>query len=238
MSIPATHAEIEELYLNAELKQCRSISITACNSQEGTSSVAQALTERYLLAGHKTLLVDLNLYHPSLMSIELPDVPPLSSELAPQSSHWVQDKHSPKVFLGVSAPSDPRTRLLYKDPTNLRQQVAEWLTQYDRVVIDTSPILNVNQNNIPAHCVANACDGTYLVVLSGATLTNQVADAVQALQEGTHTHLLGTVLNYRDQPSLANEICREIDRLGWLPAQITSWAKQKVIANRFLSLPI
>ncbi|SEG29572.1 tyrosine-protein kinase family protein [Vibrio hangzhouensis] len=238
MTIPATHAEIEELYLNAELKQCRSISVTACNSFEGTSTIAQALTERYLLAGHRTLLVDLNLYHPSLTPLDITPAQSGITELSELKDNWVQDRQSPKVFLGVIAPSEPRTRLLFKDPSNLRQQVSVWLEQYDRVVIDTSPILNVNKNNIPAQCVANACDGTYLVALSGVTLSSQIEDAVQSLTEGTHTQLLGAILNYRDQPTLANEICREIDRLRWLPSKVTQWMKRKIRQNRFLALPI
>jgi DNA/RNA endonuclease YhcR with UshA esterase domain len=86
--------------------------------------------------------------------------------------------------------------------------------------------------------VANACDGTFLVVLSGVTMTNQVSEAAQILNEGTCVQLLGSVLNYRDQPSLANEICREIDRLSWLPNRLTNWMKAKVRNNRFLSQSI
>jgi Mrp family chromosome partitioning ATPase len=238
MTIPATHAEIEDLYLNAELKQCRSVCLTACNSGEGTTTLAKALTERYLLAGYKTLLVDLNMFRPSLMPLDF-DVPATTSDT---SSQLLQEKNSdsssPKVFLGVSVPSDPKTCLQFKDPIQLRKQTELWLSEYDRVVFDTSPILNVNHNNIPAQVVANACDGTFLVVLSGVTMTNQVSEAAQILNEGTCVQLLGSVLNYRDQPSLANEICREIDRLSWLPNRLTNWMKAKVRNNRFLSQSI
>ncbi len=238
MTIPATHAEIEELYLNAELKQCRSICLTACNSGEGTTTLAKALTERYLLAGYKTLLVDLNMFRPSLVPLDF-DMPSDNSDTASQLlQEQDSDSSSPKVFLGVSVPSDPKTRLRFKDPIQLRKQTELWLEEYDRVVFDTSPILNVNQNNIPAQVVANACDGTFLVVLSGVTMTNQVTEATQILNDATSVQLLGSVLNYRDQPSLASEICREIDRLSWLPNRVTNWMKTKVRNNRFLSQSI
>ncbi|MGR5095376.1 chromosome partitioning protein ParA [Vibrio maritimus] len=238
MTIPATHAEIEELYLNAELKQCRSICLTACNSGEGTTTLAKALTERYLLAGYKTLLVDLNMFRPSLVPLDF-DMPSENSDTASQLlQEQDSDSSSPKVFLGVSVPSDPKTRLRFKDPIQLRKQTELWLEEYDRVVFDTSPILNVNQNNIPAQVVANACDGTFLVVLSGVTMTNQVTEATQILNAATSVQLLGSVLNYRDQPSLASEICREIDRLSWLPNRVTNWMKTKVRNNRFLSQSI
>lgn len=250
MTIPATHAEIEELYLSAELKQCRSICLTACNSGEGTTTLAKALTERYLLAGYKTLLVDLNMYRPSFVPLDF-DIPSESHESSAQliqDRELIQDRDllqgqesdasSPKVFLGVSVPSDPTTRLRFKDPIQLRKQTEQWLEEYDRVVFDTSPILNVNHNNIPAQVVANASDGTFLVVLSGVTMTNQVMEATQILTDAASVQLLGSVLNYRDQPSLANEICREIDRLSWLPNRLTHWMKAKVRNNRFLSQSI
>ncbi|MFA0085836.1 chromosome partitioning protein ParA [Vibrio sp. E150_011] len=239
MTIPSTHSEIEDIYLSAELHQCRSLCISACNEAEGTTSIAQALTERYLLAGHKTLLVDLNLNHPTLspLSIGSQQDDPLN-EQAHGSSTWVQHNDSPKVFLGVSAPSDPGTRLAYKDPNFLRQEVANWLTEFDRVIIDTSPILNVNKNNIPASCVANACDGTFLVVLGGVTLVNQVSDAVRRLSQGEHTQILGTILNYQHQPTLSAEICRELNRLPWLPQSLMTRLKNKVNNSSFLSLSI
>ncbi|GAL25619.1 predicted protein SypD [Vibrio variabilis] len=238
MTIPATHAEIEELYLKAELQQCRTICMTACNSGEGTTALAKALTERYLLAGYKTLLVDLNLYRPGLAPLSFSDTEEgngLETQLlCEQNSADI----SPKVFLGISVPNDPKTRLQFKDPRQLSEIINHWLEDYDRIVFDTSPLLNVNHNNIPAPVVANACDGTFLVVLSGITMTNQVEEATQQLNEGTSTNLLGSVLNCRDQPSLANEICREIDRLSWMPDRITGWMKTKIRNNSFLSQSI
>ncbi|MGF1748873.1 MULTISPECIES: chromosome partitioning protein ParA [Vibrio] len=235
MTIPATHSEIEEIYLNAELHQCRSLCISACNEEEGTSSIAQALTERYLLAGYRTLLVDLNMHHPSLLPLSLNSK---DHSVEETDEAWVQHNASPRVFLGIAAPSDPATRLTYKDPRLLQQEVTHWLEEYDRVIIDTSPILNVNKNNIPAPCVANACDGTILVVLSGVTVINQVEDAITRLTQGERTRVLGTVLNYQHQPSLASEICREIDRFSWLPQTLTARLKRSVNNNRFLSLSI
>ncbi|MCL9774411.1 P-loop NTPase family protein [Vibrio methylphosphonaticus] len=240
MTIPATHSEIEEIYLNAELHQCRSLCISACNEKEGTTSIAQALTERYLLAGYKTLLVDLNMHHPSLTPISMgeTDQTVQTGEKHGNSNGLVQHNASPRVFLGIAAPSDPATRLSYKDPRLLQQEVTHWLEEYDRVIVDTSPILNVNKNNIPAPCVANACDGTILVVLSGVAAVNQVEDAIARLSQGAHTRILGTILNYQHQPSLASEICREIDRFSWLPKGFTARLKRSVANNRFLSSPI
>ena len=66
MKIPACSMEIEHVFLQLEQQECRSLCITSTNSGEGVTSLAQALTERHLLAGYRTLLVDLNLQNPSL----------------------------------------------------------------------------------------------------------------------------------------------------------------------------
>ncbi|POF55222.1 chromosome partitioning protein ParA, partial [Vibrio vulnificus] len=69
MMIPATHAEIEQLYLKAELEQIRSICLTGCSSGDGVTSIATALAERFILAGHHTLYVDLNLFKPAFHDV-------------------------------------------------------------------------------------------------------------------------------------------------------------------------
>ncbi len=232
MTIPATHTEIEQIYLNAEMQGCRSICITACNSGEGSTSIASSLAERYILAGYRTLLVDMNLFSPSFAPIELP--------LIQQDAEmpWVEDRNSKRLFCGYPVPQDQGTMLMYKDPTTLRNIVTKWREKFERIVIDTSPILNVNRGNIPAQCVASAVDGTFLVVLSGTTLTSQIEEAIDILGKAANATILGTVLNTRDQPTLASEMCREIDRLKFTPKKMRAWLKRKVSNNRFLSMQV
>jgi Mrp family chromosome partitioning ATPase len=226
MSLPATHAEIEQIYLSAELNGCRSLCLTACQSGEGVTAVAMALTERYLLAGYRTVLVDLNLHHPGFSASTL--------NQHHDGDTWIEHTQSLRCFTGMTLPSDSSTQLIYKRPDFLQRALNEWQQQYDRVVIDTSPLLNVNRNNIPAQSVANACDATILVVLAGKTTATRVHAAMQHLNQGQIT-LLGTILNCRDQPTLASEICREIKRIPFLPQAWKNKLMKKIKSNEHLN---
>ncbi|MDN3680250.1 chromosome partitioning protein ParA [Vibrio tapetis subsp. quintayensis] len=229
MMIPSTHAEIEQLYLAAELAECRSLCITACNSGDGVTSFASALAERYLLAGHSTLLVDLNMFNPAFRNIEI--------NVGESAEEWIEHESSHKLFVGLPVPNDRSTQLAYKDPKNMQLAVTKWLEKYDRVIVDTSPLLQVNRGNIPAQSVASACDETILVTLGSATNANQVSQAMTMLSAGK-THVLGCVLNLRDQPTLAEELSREVQRVKFIPKTWRDKMSKSLMKNAFLNLPV
>ncbi|UPQ89205.1 chromosome partitioning protein ParA [Vibrio sinaloensis] len=231
MTIPATHTEIEQIYLAAEMNQCRSLCITACHSGDGVTSIVSALAERYLLAGHKTLVVDLNTFHPAFESI---DITPYESSNQQQVGHLIEHTVTHQLFTGLTVPNKQSALLAYKDPSQLSQIVTSWLTQFDRVICDTSPILQVNRSNIPAQVVASACDQTALVVMGGKTSCGQLEKAMQMLTS-ERISLLGSVLNLQQQATLAEEMVRELNRLRFIPKSWrASWA-QKILTNEFLA---
>ncbi|MGO2320758.1 MAG: chromosome partitioning protein ParA, partial [Vibrio toranzoniae] len=133
MTISATHAEVEQLYLASELNGQRSICVTACQPGDGVTSVATALAERFLLAGHSTLYVDLNLFNPGFKDVNM-----LEED---QSGQLIEHIESQRMFLGVPAPQLASAQLAYKDPSTLQKAVTQWLYSYDRVIVDTSPQL-------------------------------------------------------------------------------------------------
>ncbi len=72
MTISAIQAEARNnLYLTSELNNKRSWCITACDSGDGVTSIATALAERFMLAGHSTLYVDLNLFNPAFKDLHV-----------------------------------------------------------------------------------------------------------------------------------------------------------------------
>ncbi|MDA0147604.1 chromosome partitioning protein ParA [Vibrio sp. LaRot3] len=225
--MPATHTEIEQIFLAAEAKQCRSLCVTACDSGDGVTSVATALTERYLLAGRSVLLVDLNLFNSGFndLAIDLESDSENHTFGHPSAKvTWLEQQSSKQVFTGIATPSTPSELVQYSDPQCLAKYIEDWLQSYDRIVIDTSPLLKVNRGNIPAQAVAQACQFVLLVVLATHTTHNQLEQAKQLL-EAHQTHLIGSVLNSVHQPTLASEISRQIKRLPLVPNRI----KQKWI---------
>ncbi|WP_260258420.1 chromosome partitioning protein ParA [Vibrio intestinalis] len=220
--IPATHTEIEQIFLAAEAKQCRSLCVTACDSGDGVTSVATALTERYLLAGRSVLLVDLNLYNSGFNDLAITFDTQDSTNTFNHSSAkvtWLEQQSSKQVFTGIAKPSSPSELVQYSDPQCLAKYIEDWLQSYDRVVIDTSPLLKINRGNIPAQAVAQACQFALLVVLATQTTQSQLEQAKQLLH-ANQTEIIGCVLNSHYQPTLASEISRQIERLPLIPRRM------------------
>lgn len=227
--ISATHHEIEQIYLAAESKQSRSICITACHSGDGVTSIATALTERYLLAGQSTLLVDLNLFHSAFELVGL-TTQPSQGNIA-----WLQQIEGGRLFTGIIKPCDPSSIVNYRNPLYLQKMIESWLIEFDRVVIDTSPLLQVNRGNISAQSVAHACQHTLLVILAAQTKENQLSKAMELLQR-SNTELIGCVMNSRDQPSLAQEMVRELNRFKWIPTTWRDHWSKKLLRHELLTL--
>ncbi|CAM2871713.1 CpsD/CapB family tyrosine-protein kinase [Vibrio neptunius] len=228
MIIPATLTEVEQIYLAAELAEARSVCLTGCNSGDGVTSIASALAERYLLGGHKTLLVDLNLFHPAFEPAL--DVTAQGDDIGVLLEH----KSSHQLFTGLPVPEQTSTLLAYKDPSVLSGSVDKWLQHYDRVICDTSPLLHVNRGNIPAQVVASACDQTVLVVMGGKTSTGQIQKSQQLLQS-PKISLLGSILNLKNQATLGQEMAREVRRLRFIPQSWREKWAQKLVTNEFLA---
>ncbi|MCG9577563.1 chromosome partitioning protein ParA [Vibrio tubiashii] len=228
MIIPATHTEIEQIYLAAEMSECRSLCITACQSGDGVTSVVAALAERYLLAGHRTLVVDLNTFHPAFECI---DIAPSDDD---NVGLLVEHASTHQMFTGLTVPNNQSALLAYKDPAQLQNAVTQWLTQYDRVICDTSPLLHINRGNIPAQVVASACDQTALVIMGGKTSSGQLEKAMQLISNPSIS-LLGSVLNLKQQATLAQEMVRELNRLKFIPKSWRDKWASKILTNEFLA---
>ncbi|WP_019614101.1 tyrosine-protein kinase family protein [Psychromonas ossibalaenae] len=249
MNIPYQNIEIEQIYSQV-LGTCRrSIAVCSAESGEGVTSLACALAQRNLLAGHSTLLVDLNLYRPALQSLLGIENSPLnlsdSREISTQpinttlltAPQLISTSQSPVVLTGITAPLKRENIIKLRQTGALEQCISAWLEHYDTVILDTSPINRINAQNIPAERAAAACDGAVLIVLAGNTNEAAVSSAVNKLNTAG-AQLLGCVLNDRDNPSLKNELLRETQRLPALFRGLRCRLKKFIVNNRLLTLEI
>lgn len=233
MHIPSQHIEIERIYSQVLGEGKRSIAISSANSGEGVSSLAQALVQRNLLAGHSTLLVDLNLYHPSLSSLLKLDESEQEADLLDKPQLVTVQQSI--ALTGVTPPTHRSLVMKLRKPGVLEQYIAEWQQTYDAVIFDTSPINRTNANNIPPERVAAACDGSLLVVLAGCTTEAMVSTAVNKLN-AAGAQLLACIYNDRDNSSLKSELLRELHRLEPHFSNISHRLKNWVQQNQLLSM--
>lgn len=229
--IPPQNMEIEQIYSQMMGENNRAIAISSANHSEGVTSIALALAQRNLLAGHTTLLVDLNLYKPSLEKLLTLDISTLKDDSL-ETPQLITVQEHPLALVGITSPSRRDMVLKLRTPGVLEQFIVEWQKTFETIIFDTSPINRINANNIPAERVAAACDGCLLVVLAGSTAEAMVSAAVDKLAHANAT-LLGCIFNDRDNPTLKNELLREILRLeprfGGLSRRIGDWIRNSHI---------
>lgn len=210
MSIPIQYLELESLYASTLARGIRSLAVTSAEGGEGVSTICEALARRAEADGLKTLLVDLNLYHPGR---------PAAQAWGPND---VPEPLSQGQALAV-LPAPGKDLMAFRNKETLRQLLVRWLEHYDVVLFDTSPLNALNRGNIPADLVCAACEGALLVVLAGVTPTTMVQSAVEKLTRA-EANLLGAVFNDRVNPRLASEILRELNRLP--SNRLTEWLKR------------
>ena len=236
------NTEIDTLYQQvfASGVEVRSVTICAANEQEGVTSLALRLAERSIMAGKSTLVVDLNLYHPSL-ELLLDDsqdrLEKTSNQTLLSGPGIVSSNNQEWVLTGVPAPLKRSAAMELKNPGVLEQCIARWKEEFDCIIFDTSPINRVNANNIPAVRVAESCDATIMVVLAAKTTNFMLTSALQKLN-ATKANLIGCVYNDYLNPSLKSELIREARRLprclNGLTKKLCAWLEH----NRFLSIEV
>ena len=235
MNIPPMNLEMDRIFSQVLSNNLRSLAVTAANPREGATSVALALAQRCLLAGHSTLLVDLNLHHPALEeTLDLRDNEKLPLLNKPG---LVSTSNQEIAVPGITIPSRREAVLKLRKPKTLEQCIDQLHQRFDLVIFDTSAVNRVNANNIPAERVAAACDGSLLVVLAGVTTETMISTAVEKLA-ASGAHLVGSVINDRQNPILKKELLRETKRMSRRFKRVSDWLEKRILQTPLLSLEI
>jgi len=236
MPIPDHYLELESIYAATLARGVRSLAVASASPGEGVTSLVAALAHRNLHAGRSTLIVDFNLFRPGVQRyFGIGTTPPHQGALPAPCN--VDHDRSP-ARLAVLSPQPSRSSLLQlREPGTIEQLIDDWKEEFDSILIDTSAINAVNGANLPGERAAAACDGTLLLILSGTTTETMAAAAAKKLTDAGAL-LLGAVLNDRDQPSLLQELIREIDRLRPLLPRLAGWLRRKLLGMPLLRLEV
>lgn len=229
--LPVQRPEFDAIYWQTVGKHVRTICVTSPNAGEGTSALASALAWRGAAAGLKVLLVDANAAHPTVSARF--GLRPARWSPAGGGAHDAIQRAQGVALDVLPAPAgvDP---LAFRDPESWRRLLERDLAGYELVVIDGASVNGLGDKAIPAAAAAAACAATVLVVLAGVTSERSVREAVDRLT-GAGASLLGAVFNDRFNPGLADELCREIDRLARrmprLHRALQRWVRGSAILN-------
>jgi capsular exopolysaccharide synthesis family protein len=170
----------------------RTLLITSSAPGEGKSTTAMALARNFSQLGKRVLLIEADLRNPSLrrnLRLEVADLG-LSNLLAGACTlgEATQDTDDPrlKVILAGPLPPNPAELLSGSKLVSALTVAAE---SYDQVILDGPPTLGLAD----ALILANAVDGTLLVVTSGKTKINTAQTSVKRLLSA-RARLVGALL--------------------------------------------
>jgi len=180
-------------------KPLRSVVVTSAMPAEGKTLTAVNLAVAHAQAGKRTLLIDADLRKPRVHAVfnGRSDVG-LSNLLASgklESETAIVQAGIDNLFYMTSGPVPPNPVELL-DSERFGRRLEEWLKQYEMLVFDAPPMLNLAD----ALVIGKHMDGAVLVVRTFVTnkyAAQQVARQIAA----SKIKLLGVLLNNVDMPS-------------------------------------
>ncbi len=202
----ALSEEIETVWRSLVASGLQCIAVTAAHGGEGTSTIAAALARRAQHAGKTVLLAEIFAAKPTLAArcgMQLPAGEPV--------------RIGAEGFSVLAVPPDAPANWQQRD--FFAWKMAAWQRDHDLVVLDLSPVLAspAPGEGMGSLAVAAAAACTLMVVLAGRTKAEAVKRAQDRLDRAG-ANLLGIVLNDRENPSLREEMEREVSRIaGFLP---------------------
>ncbi len=180
------------IFSSTEDKPLKSILITSSTPEEGKTTVSLNLGIVFASANEKTLVIEADMRRPRIgKSLSLESPLGLSSYLAGTSDleSSVQKTFIPNLFIMTSGPRPPNPAELLTS-SKARQLIEEAQTKFDRVLLDSSPVLTVADSAI----LANKVDGVIDVVRASFQNIDLILRGRQRLVEAK-ARIVGVILN-------------------------------------------
>ena len=158
--------------------EIETVAVTSPEGSHGKTTIAFGLAVAIARSGAKTLLIDADLRRGRIAEmLDIPRIPGLYEAMngSPLGPGVIRQTSLPNLELitGGRLVSDPGELLA----TRFAQVLAELRPRYDAIVIDTTPVVPVNDGRV----VANLTKATVLVASAGGATRRSVEEAVSRL---------------------------------------------------------
>ncbi|MBQ9760475.1 MAG: CpsD/CapB family tyrosine-protein kinase [Clostridia bacterium] len=169
----------------------RCIGITSPAPSEGKSFTAINLAYSLAKDGQKVLLVDGDMRKPTIADkLHLKPNPGLSNQLVDRGGMFVQESEMHENFFVLTAGNIPPNPSELIGSDEMRNVLGEYAKQYDYVIVDLPPVMEVPDPLI----MAKNLDGIVITVRHERSYRNEIKETVRKLQFA-NAHILGFVYN-------------------------------------------
>jgi capsular exopolysaccharide synthesis family protein len=189
------------LSMGAMTKVPHVIMVTSAMPKEGKTVVSANLAASFALSGGKTLLIDTDLRRGRLHRLfGYRKEPGLSNVLLGEVTFDQACRQTPQENLHVlSAGRHLANGTELIGAPNFTELMQELRNRYDRIIIDTPPVLGLSETSI----MQKSVDGVLFVIWTGHTPTRGVKTAIESLQ-ASGANIYGFVLNRLDLNTTQN----------------------------------
>lgn len=170
----------------------KTILMTSCQAGEGKTTTAINTATMLTQLDAKVLLIDCDLRLPSLhRRLDIAPGNGLSTYLSSRTEldDLIQQTNIPNLSVLPCGQIPPNPAELISS-NKMREMLKELSKDYDHIILDSPPLLNVTDSVI----LSGLVDGTILVVSSGKTTREMLQRCRQELHN-VHSKILGVVLN-------------------------------------------
>ncbi|MEW6995821.1 hypothetical protein AADZ84_16390 [Colwelliaceae bacterium MEBiC 14330] len=230
VNLPTHYAEVEAIYNQTIGSGYKTIAITSAIAGEGKTTISQAIVERAQLIGKKVLLVEMNTFNPALSN-------KLSATMAEPLTENIVVNIENKGYSLLPAPQNIINVLQYREKNLLLQSINQWLENFDCIIFDTSALTSLNQSNIPAEIICQACQGAILVVEAGRTPQSLIQESIDKLKL-KNVNLIGSIINDKSNPPLLTELLRETYRLDQFFPKLMVKLRNKLLNTVLFNISI
>ncbi|HNX81475.1 MAG TPA: polysaccharide biosynthesis tyrosine autokinase [Candidatus Omnitrophota bacterium] len=180
------------IFSSPEDRPLKTILVTSTSPREGKTTVSINLATVFANANEKTLLIEADMRRPRIShSLGAENKAGLSSYLAGTAplEECIEQTQTVNLFLLQGGPKPPNPAELLSS-TRARMLLADLKTKFDRIIIDSPPILTVADTSI----LANIVDGVIDVIMANFLNIDIILRSRQRLFEAK-AKIIGVVLN-------------------------------------------
>ena len=210
-NVPVYYVEAEALYSSTIGQGIKTLCITSSERREGVSTIAYSTARRSAAGGRKTLLIDLNLYNPSVGSRL--GVPQVEWNLTDRSYESAIVDFADIGLSILPAPSLSFASTDLREKEIIKEHLGYLAAEYEVIIIDCAAVNAEDFRGISGPLIAGICDATIIVALGGHTNQDSLDLCINKLRKND-ARIIGSVLNDYNNMGMAAEISEKLDRVA------------------------